>query len=462
MSTKKFLILFSLLLTFYFSLFTFFVSGQSDVQQEISEREKQIQELERQKEEYQKQIAEKQGEARTLQNEVFILDTQIRQLQVEIRAFDLAIQRTSEELEDTVQKIDEALKKIERIKKSLAEFIRLIHQSDQENLFAILLKNKDISDFFTNVESIRSSQEKAQVTIQELKELRTGLEEKQEKLEQTEKEYIGLKNIQEFEKKQIDVKKAEKDEILRITKGQEKKFQELVKETDKNIQILKEQIQFLLAQGITLEEAIKFGHLAAISAGIRPAFLLAILETESKLGANVGKCYITDTLSGASRSVASGQVFSRGIHPTRDLPIFLKITGALGKDPLATPISCWIPVYSRSGAPIGWGGAMGPAQFIPSTWVLVDDQVSAITGRNPADPWNIEDAFLASALLLAQGGATGKTIAAEEAAAMAYFSGDSRCNTNRNKSLSLRIQCASYANLVIANAVKIEAQLPAN
>ena len=459
MKTKISLILISL---FVFSFFSsgFYVSGQTGVQQDILEREKQIEELERQKDEYQRQISEKQGEARTLQSEIFILDIEIKQIQVEIRKLDLVIQRTEAEIEDTVQKIDEALKKIDRIKKSLAEFIRIIYQSDQENLLAILLKNKDLSDFFSNVENIRTSQEKAQLTIKELKQLRFDLEERQERLEETEAEYSGLKSIQELEKRQVDVKKAEKDNILKVTKGEEKKFQQLVKETDKNIKILREQVQFLLAQGITLEEAIKFGHLAAISAGIRPAFLLAILETESKLGANVGRCLITDTVSGAAKHVSNGQVFSRGIHPTRDLPLFLNIARSLGKDPLQTPISCWIPVYTSRGLPVGWGGAMGPAQFIPSTWVLVDDQVFGITGRNPADPWNIEDAFTASALLLAQGGATGQTIAVEEAAAMAYFSGDRRCNTNRSKSLSLRIQCASYANLVIANAAKIQEQLP--
>ncbi len=446
---------FILLFTFYF-LNSNFVSGQTVVQQDILERERQISELERQKEEYQRQISEKQGEARTLQGEIFILDTEIKQIRVEIRKLDLVIQRTGTEIEDTVRKIDEALEKIDRIKQSLAGFIRIIYQSDQENLLAILLKNKDLSDFFSNVENIRTAQEKAQVTIKELKQLRLDLEEKQEELEETEAEYSGLKSIQELEKRQADAKKAEKDNILKVTKGEEKKFQQLVKETDKNIQILREQVQFLLAQGITLEEAIKFGHLAAISAGIRPAFLLAVLETESKLGANVGRCYITDTVSGASRHVSTGQVYSRGIHPKRDLPLFLSITRSLGKDSLQTPISCWISVYTASGIPVGWGGAMGPAQFIPSTWVLIDDQVSAITGRTPADPWNIEDAFTASALLLARGGAAGQTIAAEEAAAMAYFSGDPRCNTNRNKSLSLRIQCASYANLVIANAVKIQ------
>ncbi len=278
------------------------------------------------------------------------------------------------------------------------------------------------------------------------------MEQKQEELEDKRQEQFDLRRIQEYEKNEVDVKKKEVNTILKVTKGDEKKFQALAKETENNIQALKQQIQFLLAQGITLEEAVRYGHLAAISAGIRPAFLLAILETESKLGANVGKCYILDTVSGASRHISSGQVFTRGIHPTRDLPIFLNIARSLGKDPLSTPISCWIPLYTSRGVPIGWGGAMGPAQFIPSTWVLLADKISSITGRSPADPWNIEDAFLTSALLLAQGGAGAQTYGAEVRAAKAYFSGSPNCR---------RADCNSYASAVMRNAAEIQKQLPA-
>jgi len=70
----------------------------------------------------------------------------------------------------------------------------------------------------------------------------------------------------------------------------------------------------------------------------------------------------------------------------------------------------------------GWGGAMGPAQFIPSTWVLYKDKITAITGK-PADPWNIKDAFLAAGLLLRDAGASRQTYDAEWKAAMIYFSG---------------------------------------
>ncbi|GAI11579.1 unnamed protein product, partial [marine sediment metagenome] len=50
------------------------------------------------------------------------------------------------------------------------------------------------------------------------------------------------------------------------------------------------------------------------------------------------------------------------------------------------------------------------------------DKVKAITGK-AADPWNIKDAFLASALYLADYGAAQQTYNAEWRAAMIYFSG---------------------------------------
>lgn len=434
MNTKK-----SVFLFLFFSAFLFFIFNFSgaDVQQEISERERQIQELERQKEEFQKQIIEKQGEARTLQGEIFIFDTQIKKLQLEIRTLDLAIQQTGLEIEETIKSIDAALAKIEKIKESLGQFIRLLDQSDRETLVEILLKNRDLSDFFGNLESIMVSQEKAQVTIKDLKQLKVELELEQEKLEIRRTEQVGLRNIQQIQKLEVDSKKKEKDSILKVTKGEEKKFQDLVKKTDQDIERIRGQVRFLLEQGITLEEALKYGQLAAIRVGIRPAFLLAILDVESGLGRNVGTGNWLDDMYNC---------YLRLGRPSRaqtEKNAFFNIINKLGLDPDLVKVSR-APSY-------GCGGALGPAQFIPSTWLLYETQVANLTGHALPNPWSIEDAFMAAAIYLANAGASNQTQAAEVRAANIYLSGKASCRQSI---------CRYYSNLVLQKAAEIQKDLP--
>ncbi len=431
--------LFVLLSIFIFSGFYYDPPNYSfaSIQDEILERERQIQELEKQKQEYQTQIVQRQGEARTLQSEIFILDTQIKELQLEIRTLDLAIQKTGFEIDQTITNIDDALLKIEKIKQSLGEFIRIVHQSDQENLFEILLKNRDLSDFFGNLESIRASQEKAQVTIIDLKQLKIQLEARQEELELRKTEQVGLRNIQAIQKQEVDSKKSIKDNLLSVTKGEEKKFQELASKTQQDIERLRNQVRFLLEQGITLEDALGYGQLAAMRVGIRPAFLLAILDVESGLGRNVGTGNWLDDMYNC---------YLRLGRPSRaetEKNAFFSIINELGLDPNSVKVSR-APNY-------GCGGAMGPAQFIPSTWLLYKTEVTRLTGHNPPNPWSIEDSFMAAAIYLANAGATGQTQAAEVRAANIYLSGKANCTQSI---------CKYYSNLVLQKAAAIEKDLP--
>ena len=121
------------------------------------------------------------------------------------------------------------------------------------------------------------------------------------------------------------------------------------------------------------------------------------------------------------------------------MTLFSKSLQCLGLNPDSTPVSKK-PYY-------GWGGAMGPAQFLPSIWLLYDEAVAKLTGHNPPSPWNIEDAFTASGLKLAEAGANKQTYAAENKAAKIYIAGG-RWNT----SLTARI----YANNVMAEATRIQ------
>ncbi|HEY4488731.1 MAG TPA: hypothetical protein VJB97_04400, partial [Candidatus Paceibacterota bacterium] len=72
---------------------------------------------------------------------------------------------------------------------------------------------------------------------------------------------------------------------------------------------------------------------------------------------------------------------------------------------------------------VGYGGAMGPAQFIPSTWMLYKDRLAKITGTNPPNPWQPRTAVFATALLMGDNGADAGTRSAERLAALRYFAG---------------------------------------
>ena len=97
-------------------------------------------------------------------------------------------------------------------------------------------------------------------------------------------------------------------------------------------------------------------------------------------------------------------------------------------------------MYSR-GSAVGWGGAMGPSQFIPSTWQLFERRIESATGHSIADPWNPLDAITATSMYLSDLGATSGNLTSERNAACKYYSG---------KSCSSSSAGAGYGNSVVA------------
>ena len=256
----------------------------------------------------------------------------------------------------------------------------------------------------------------------------------------------------------VKIQTLQREESARIKKTQEyylglteKEYQKQKKEKEE-VEKIAAEIRARIFELIGVPKAPTFGEAYEIAkyvervTGVRPAFLLAVLTQESNIGKNVGQCYLKNPSTGEGVVISSGKKVSRVMKPMGlpgrkgDVEDFLKITKELGRDPYNTPVSC--PMS------FGWGGAMGPAQFIPSTWMIYRDKLKEITGR-PADPWNIKDAFLAAALYLADYGAAKKTYNAEWRAAMIYFSG----STNPRYSF--------YGNSVMKIAAGYEADIKA-
>lgn len=413
-------------------------SAHGSIIDEVATRNRQIEEIQKQIEQYQQELDALGGQSATLQNTIAKLNANINQVQLEIRSLNLSIAQTDAAIGDTQLQIQAAQDKISLQKATLAKLITELYRADKQNLTQIFFKNKKLSDFFNDIDNIRSTQENIQSVLDSIKATKSELEKNEAELEEKQNDLERQKNLQQIEKRTLDQTKTQQATILKQTKNQESKFQDLVKKSKKDIEAIRSQITYLQQNGVTAEDAVKYGQLAAIAVGIRPAFLIAELEVESGLGRNVGRC---------NRAGDPPEKSWKVVMHTRDHTAFTSITSSLGLDPNTTPVSCRQIVNGR---PYGWGGAMGPAQFIPSTWMGYKDQVTKITGHNPANPWNIEDAFMASAVKLARAGATAKTRAAEVYASKSYYSGRGNCST---------AQCNSYANAVQRTAAIIEQNL---
>jgi peptidoglycan hydrolase CwlO-like protein len=417
----------------------------ADLVSEIAKLREREQELQRQIEQYQKEAAAAGAQSRTLQHEIAKLNAQISQLNAEISSLEASIDRTGLEIGQTQEGIVEAERAIGVHQEALGSVLRETDAIDRQSLTEVLLKHQQLSDFFDYINSVERAQDTLRLTIRSIKELREELDGRREELESKRSELEQMQALQELQQRQIALTKNSKDRVLRDTKGQEAKFQSLVVQGQKDLQRLREQIYYLVQSGISVEDAVKYAQLAAIGAGIRPAFLLALLEVESRLGRNVGTGNWRDDMYLCYQRLAEFYPTKRAHYLQRaetEKAAYFKIVTGLGLDPDSQKVSRE-PTY-------GCGGAMGPAQFIPSTWLAYSADVTRITGHNPPNPWNFQDAFSASALKLSKGGATSQDAAGETRAAKAYISGNPSCTS---------ATCNSYANTILKKAADIERDL---
>ncbi|OGZ20850.1 MAG: hypothetical protein A2W55_00605 [Candidatus Nealsonbacteria bacterium RIFCSPHIGHO2_02_38_10] len=387
-------------------------------------------------------ISKTQGEKQTVKNKIYTLSQKIKNLNYQIYQSNLVINDLNIQVEDTQSSIIKTSLKIKGSTLKLAEILRDIYVEDQKSILEILFSERRISGFFENLAALIALDSKSKNILSDIKVLKTNLESQKESLDQEKTDLERTVKIQTLQKNESDKTKKDQEYYLQLTEGEYQK--QLIQKTE--IQKKASEIRARIFELIGVSKVSTFGEAYEIAkyvesaVGIRPAFLLAILTQESNMGKNVGQCYLKNEVTGEGIVAYSGKVVLRVMKPTRDISPFISICKDLGRDPFNTPVSC--PMS------FGYGGAMGPAQFIPSTWVLFVDKIKSIIGK-PGDPWNIKDAFLAAGLYLADAGAKAQTYKSEWNGSLRYFSG------------GLNMQYKFYADSVMKIASQYEEDIKA-
>jgi peptidoglycan hydrolase CwlO-like protein len=360
----------------------------------------------------------------TLQTAIAKLKNKISSLEADINQGKIMVKDLNIQISDTQVSIDKTTSEIKDSQNQIANILRAVYQEDAKPSFVILLEGS-LSDFFSNMAYLEGLNSKVSDLLDTTKNLKTYLQGQQVKMNDNVDQLQKTVALQTLQKKQNEQNQQQQKQYLQLTEAQYQ--QQLADKASAEQKASKIKAMLFQMVGVskvpTFGEALEVAKSAAALVNIRPAFLLAIISQESAIGKNVGQCLLTNKDTGDGKKVSTGAATSRVMKPTRDVPPFIDITTALGRDPYNTPVSCWIPAYV-GGSPTGWGGAMGPAQFIASTWNLFADRLKKLLGAT-ADPWGVKDSFTAAGLYLSDLGASAQTTTAESHAASKYYGGSS-------------------------------------
>ncbi|MFZ2038425.1 MAG: hypothetical protein WAV11_00595 [Minisyncoccia bacterium] len=319
----------------------------------------------------------------------------IKVSELEIKARNIKIKQLGDNIYAKSEEITNLNDKIEEIKNSVSNLIRESSTLEQYTMPEILLSNSNLSEFFSDFNNYSVISKNLRELAIQLRDLKLTNEKNKQDLESRQSQEEIMKFDQEKEKRLSENYKAEKQNLLKYTKGQESLYEKSIaqKEAVRN-EIRNRIFRTVGGNEMTFGEAVRLLEPYESSIGVDIALILAVLSQESGIngiiGKNIGKCTYNQTAKNKAGTVMSDT----------QKPSFLSLMKELEMDPNITPVSC--PIYSDG----QYGGALGPAQFMPSTWWDVINKtgyklrIGKIVGSSTPSPFTNRDAFVGTGLYL--------------------------------------------------------------
>lgn len=405
--------------------------------EERAKLERELADLEREMQRTQATIDTLSAEGASLQRDIAILDGEIKKAKLQVRSTEKEIEALSAGITIHGRTIGTLSEKMTREQESLAQILRQTDAIDDVSLVEAVLSNGDLSDVFGDLDTFASIKQAMRVSFEELRDTRIATEREKTGLEDQRTDQQILRSALLLDQQKVQAKEAEKKKLLAETKGQESQYRQLKSSQEQTAaQIRAKLFPLRDTSGIQFGDAVKYAQSASRVTGVRPALILAILSQESDLGKNVGQCLITSLETGDGKGKNTGTPFPGTMKVPRDTVPFERLMKAAGRDWQATPVSCPLPG--------GYGGAMGPTQFIPSTWAMYEGRIKSALGVGAADPWNALHAITATGLYLADVGAGGGTYLAEHTAAAKYYAGGNWASSGQGYGNSVMSKAAAF------------------
>jgi len=358
-----------------------------------------------------------------LQGNITTLTSKIKTMALEIKSRNIKIKQLGDNINTKTGEIIKLSSRVDDIRESIAKIIRESVMLSNYTVPEILLSNDNLSGFLKDTDNYTIINSSLHQLSLELRGLKDETEQAKKDLENKQNKEETLKLQQEKAKRLNETYQTENQKLLKYTKSQEATYAKAIAEKEKVRTEIKNRL-FRTVGGVEM----KFGDAVKLLApyedviGVDSALVLAILTQESSvdgvIGRNIGKCTYNQSAKNKNGTVMSNS----------QKPSFLAIMDELNMNADTTPVSC--PIYQDG----QYGGAMGPAQFMPSTWWNVEtkmgykNRVASVVGVSVPSPFVPRDAFVGTALYIKDAqricyGAFSKTSDVWACAASKYYGG---------------------------------------
>lgn len=344
------------------------------------------------------------------------LQGELNQIQYSVNTTQQEINKTQsniDEVEENIARYDDEIKSLEertRLQKEiLSGVLRQMYYSQSGSIELTAINYGRNGQFLGDEDRLASIEQKIVSLMEEIRKSKADAEKKKEDLsgeKQKHEELLGFKKDQQGqllnEKYGTQTVIAQKDAAIRSLQ--------------QRLSALRSTLSGFLGESFDAKDIVTAIKFASGKTGVRKEFLMAMLDKESDLGRFTGGCTYSNTRIRES-----------------DKEIFKDICDDLDYDYKKQKVSCSLSY--------GYGGAMGVAQFMPSTWMGYKSAIASMTGHNPPDPWNLTDGVVGMAEKLRRAG--GDDDDGEHYAAKVYYCGgpsSSYWNTH----------CEAYADTVIS------------
>ena len=237
--------IFPCIFSVFFVFLPIFVSAASlsELRGQIDQRTQEIKRLEEEAKKFRAEIAQKQEAGRTLKGEIARIDRTVGQVQRDLSLTQKKIARAQLEIQGMNLEINDKEDSMRTLSTGLAALVKTLNEKEGRSLVETLIQHKTLSSFFRQLDFTEELNEKILSSLDSLRQLKRELEIKNAEAQEKKVEAEDLKQELNARKSTLSTEKNTRNTLLAVTKNEEKKYQQLLRDREAKIEALEEELR---------------------------------------------------------------------------------------------------------------------------------------------------------------------------------------------------------------------------